>query len=55
MNYKNKFNSNVSSERHNARLEVGGNFTQTGVDYKETFAHVARILLFVAVNHEWPL
>ena len=47
-------------ERHKARLVARG-FTQTyGVDYKETFALVARmstvrVLLSVPINHAWPL
>ncbi|PRQ60643.1 putative RNA-directed DNA polymerase [Rosa chinensis] len=58
--YKTKFHSDGTVERHKARLMARG-FTQTyGVDYKETFAHVAkmntvRVLLSVAVNHAWPL
>ncbi|CAN6583524.1 unnamed protein product [Malus baccata var. baccata] len=58
--YKTKFNSNGSIERHKARL-VAQDFTQTYViDYKETFAPVAkmntvRVLLSVAVSNAWPL
>ncbi|KAM1425821.1 hypothetical protein TB2_017749 [Malus domestica] len=58
--YKTKFKSDGSVERHKARLVARG-FTQTyGINYKETFAPVAkmnsvRVLLSVAVNHDWPL
>ncbi|KAM1448471.1 hypothetical protein ACFXTO_007428 [Malus domestica] len=58
--YKTKFNSNGSIEKYKAWLVAQG-FTQTyGIDYKETFAPVAkmntvRVLFYVAVNNAWPL
>jgi len=53
--YKTKFNSDDTIDRHKVRLIAQG-FTQTfGVDYKETFALIAkmnivRVLLSIVVN-----
>ncbi|GMI79954.1 hypothetical protein HRI_001664700 [Hibiscus trionum] len=55
-----KYNSDGTIQRHKARLVAKG-FTQTyGIDFKETFAPVAklnsvRILLSLAVNCDWKL
>ena len=52
--------SNGTLERYKVRLVAKG-FTQTfGIDYLETFApvaklNIARVLLSVAVNLDWPL
>jgi hypothetical protein len=56
--YKIKFNSDGFIDRYKARLVAQG-YTQTfGIDYKETFASVAKInivhvQLLVAVNNIW--
>lgn len=58
--FTNKFNLDGSLNRHKARLVARG-FTQTYViDYKETFAPVAklnivRVLISLVVNLDWPL
>ena len=55
-----KHRADGSIKRYKAWL-VGKGFTQTyGVDYKETFAPIAklnsvRILLSLAINMDWPL
>ncbi|CAL2257550.1 unnamed protein product [Prunus armeniaca] len=55
-----KYNANGIVERYKARLVAKG-FTHTyGVDYHDTFAHVAkmntvRVLLSLAVNLDWTL
>lgn len=58
--YKTKYKSDGTVERHKARLVARG-FTQTyGVDYKETFALIAKmntfwVLISLAVNQDWKL
>ncbi|KAK4386771.1 Retrovirus-related Pol polyprotein from transposon RE2 [Sesamum angolense] len=55
-----KFRADGTLERYKARLVTKG-FTQTyGVDYFETFSHVARlnsirVLFSLAVNLDWPM
>jgi len=56
--YKIKYRSDGTIERYKARLVVLGNRQQEGVDYDETFAHVAkmstvRVFLGVAAARDW--
>nr|GFC95970.1 putative RNA-directed DNA polymerase [Tanacetum cinerariifolium] len=58
--FKTKFSSDGSVDRYKARLVAQGCTQQYGVDYKETFASVAkmttvRVVLSVAINNGWPL
>jgi hypothetical protein len=58
--YKIKTKSDGTIERYKARLVAKGYAQEYGIDYKETFAHVARItsvhsLLAIAAVHQWPL
>uniref|UniRef100_A0A2N9G970 Reverse transcriptase Ty1/copia-type domain-containing protein n=1 Tax=Fagus sylvatica TaxID=28930 RepID=A0A2N9G970_FAGSY len=55
-----KTKSDGTIERYKARLVAKGYAQEYGIDYKETFAHVARItsvhsLLAIAAVHQWPL
>jgi hypothetical protein len=56
--YKIKFNSNGFIDRYKACLVAQG-YTQTfGIDYKETFASIAKmnivhVLLLIVVNNRW--
>jgi len=58
--FKTKFKSDGTVDRHKAHLVAQGFTQKFGVDYKETFAPVAkmttvRVLLSVVINQGWPL
>ncbi|KAI0498967.1 hypothetical protein KFK09_019866 [Dendrobium nobile] len=58
--YRTKLHSDGSVAKHKARLVAKGNHQEYGLDYSETFSHVAklptiRILLAVALHHDWPV
>ncbi|KAL0427329.1 UNVERIFIED_CONTAM: Retrovirus-related Pol polyprotein from transposon RE1 [Sesamum latifolium] len=58
--YKIKYNSDETIERFKARLLVLGNNQVEGIDYHETFAHVAKMVsvrtfLAVAAIRNWEL
>ena len=58
--YKIKTRSDGTVDRYKARLVVRGFTQEYGIDYEETFAHVARLssvrtLIAVSTAHKWPL
>ena len=58
--YKIKTRSDGTVDRYKARLVVKGFTREYGIDYEETFAHVARLssvmtLIVVSGAHKWPL
>lgn len=58
--YKIKYNSDSTVERYKARLVILGNNQVEGLDYKETFAPVAkmvtvRTVLSVAAAKKWEM
>ena len=58
--YKTKLNSDGSIQKHKARLVAKGYSQQYGIDYNETFAHVARLdtiraLVALAAQKKWQI
>ncbi|GKE52776.1 retrovirus-related pol polyprotein from transposon RE1, partial [Tanacetum coccineum] len=58
--YKTKYNNDGTIQRHRARLVIYKNRQHEGVDYKETFAPVAKMVivktfLSVAATKKWEL
>jgi len=58
--YKTKYNSDGTIERHKARLVILGNHLTEGIDFTETFAPVAKmvivcVFLTVAAAQNWEL
>ena len=58
--YKIKTKADGSVEQYTARLVAKGFTQEYGIDYEETFAHVARLtsikcLIAVAAVRRWPL
>ena len=58
--YKIKTKSDGTIEQYKARLVAKGYAQEYGIDYEETFAHVARItsvcsLFAIVAVHQWPL
>ncbi|GJV97434.1 retrovirus-related pol polyprotein from transposon TNT 1-94, partial [Tanacetum coccineum] len=58
--FKIKYNSDGTIERHKARLVILGNNQVEGIDYNDTFAHVAKMVtvrtfLVVAAARNWEL
>ena len=60
MLYKTKFNADGSVDKYNARLIAKWYSQKEGIDYKDTFAPVAkldtiRVMIALATQHNWKI
>ena len=58
--YKTKFNADGSVDKYKARLVAKGYSQKEGIDYEDTFAHVAklntiRIMIALATKYNWKV
>lgn len=53
--FRTKLNADGSINKHKARLVVKGYAQIFGIDFSDTFAHVARLLLAIAAQKGWKV
>jgi hypothetical protein len=58
--YKTKFNVDGSVDKYKARIVANGYSQKEGIDYEDTFSHVAklntiRVMISLATQHNWKI
>jgi hypothetical protein len=58
--YKSKFKEDVSIDKYKERLVAKGYSQKEGIDYEDTFSHVAKlntigVLISLATKHNWKI